>query len=107
MNALGQCVGRSIFPKQDFNKNEVFAEIKATIVQIENLIGCANDLLPFYGSSTSCVTRRVRSVTSASPSIHTLLPSANHAANTRLLRRSLISTIRSLRGHYISFDIPL
>ncbi|KAJ5922880.1 hypothetical protein N7516_010583 [Penicillium verrucosum] len=81
MNALGQCVGRSIFPKQEFDKNEVFAEIAATIAEVENWIACANDLLSFYGSSTSCVTRRARSITSASPSIHTL-PSANPAANT-------------------------
>ena len=48
MNALGQCVGCSIFPKEQFDENELFAEITAAIAQIENWIASVNDLLSFY-----------------------------------------------------------
>ncbi|KAJ5425287.1 hypothetical protein N7465_000357 [Penicillium sp. CMV-2018d] len=48
MNALGQCVGCSIFPKEQFDENELFAEITAAIAQIERWIAVVNDLLSFY-----------------------------------------------------------
>ncbi|CAI7616678.1 unnamed protein product [Penicillium discolor] len=48
ITALGQCVGGSIFPKERFDENELFAEITATIAQIKNWIALVNNLLSFY-----------------------------------------------------------
>ncbi|KAJ5593218.1 hypothetical protein N7537_010122 [Penicillium hordei] len=48
MNALGQCIGGSIFPKERFDESELFAEITTAIVQIENWITFVNGLLSFY-----------------------------------------------------------
>ncbi|KAJ5967007.1 hypothetical protein N7501_003255 [Penicillium viridicatum] len=48
MNALGQCVGGSTFPKEQFDENELFAEITTAIAQIGNWIAFVNDLLSFY-----------------------------------------------------------
>ncbi|CAI7642799.1 unnamed protein product [Penicillium palitans] len=66
MNALGQCIGGSIFPKERFDDNELFAEITVAIAQIENWIAFVNDLLSFYGEfgkprdQTSLVNNYVR-----------------------------------------------
>ncbi|TIA29602.1 hypothetical protein D6C78_10125 [Aureobasidium pullulans] len=51
LNGLGQYIGASLFPKQDFDENKHFAEIITVIAEMEQWEIHVNDLLSFYKES--------------------------------------------------------
>lgn len=51
MNGLGHCVGASLFPKSQFNEQELFVQIVSVIAQMENWMVWVNDMMSYYKES--------------------------------------------------------